>query len=311
MTNFISNEAKRFAAIIYHGVGNFEILNSLQERFEKELVSFKENETKKSFLISLELEVKSLFESHLEGCKKIETCPQHKTYRNISFLISEEMKLLSNETLTSLIPNNEDYTRYLENYQKKIQTTSIYLEKEDFIKQEINRITTLFLEKKVITQFHNAKVIASFDFGKYSKLAYEWLIAGHDLALVQIINNAKRDYLQSHSSIWSEKEFTDAIIKNLSSGVAYVLYEKFLKDQIKNSSNEKISPVMTTNFHIGDNFGQLNQTGHSSTNNLKSRINEKPSSKKNWLVTLFSNPWVVTIASGLLIAFLAKYFGWV
>lgn len=316
MTDFISNEATRFASIIFNGIGDFAILHTLQERFEKELISFKGIDARKSFLVSLESEINSLFSGHAERCPKPDTCPKLKTFKNVTFLISEELRQLQNiGNLTDLIQNNEDYDRYLGEYEKKIKTTSIFLEKDDFIKQEINRITTLFLEKKIISTFHNATLIAMFDFGKYTKFAYDWLIAGYDLPIDQILKNARREYLATHPSIWDEKEFNNAIVKNLSGGVAYVMYEKFLKEQLKNSTAENSPSIITTNLHIGDNYGQITQAKNVSQIDTKIKISEKRNStspnKKHWLTKILSSPWIITILGGLLIAFFAKLFGWV
>lgn len=239
MNDFVKNETEKFAQIIHHGVGHFETLPVIQERFVKELGSYNDTQSKREFLHYLDNKIEELFSSHVSRCND-KSCPKNRTYNNVKFLISSETKnLMPKGNVSSLLENNQSYFRFIENYKKKIDTTSAFLEKEEFINQEISRVKTKFIDKKISILATTGRILAQFDFSKYVKFAYEWLMAGHDWSIEQIVKNARRDYDQTGMGGMSDQVFYDAIIDNLREGVGYVLYEKFLKDQLKEISQPK------------------------------------------------------------------------
>jgi hypothetical protein len=243
MNEFIINAAKHFAKIINAGTGNFQDLNTLKERFDKELSAYKSYDSRKDFLQQLEIELKLSFQSHFTKCDKKTTCPQHLTFQNTTFLISEESK---EERLSTLLLNNSEYDSILNKYKNKVETTKIFLEKEKFIKEEIDRIKTIFLNRSTSTSFSSGTLIGQFDYSRYSKYAYDWLMSGHDWVLSQILKNAKSNYEQSMGAMPDEKEFEKIIHHYLKEGVAYVLYEKFLTDQLKTiNQSAKVSKPKT------------------------------------------------------------------
>jgi len=233
MDDFIVNFAKRFAKIIHSSVGKFQDLIPLKERFEKEIALYK-NQSKDDFLNNLKVELGLLFDSHLISCKKID-CPQRLTFKNISFLILQE---LNQEKLSSFLIDNPNYDSHINYYHAKIKTTSAFLDKKQFIKQEIERIKTTFIKPSILTAISGGKIISQFNYSQYTKYAYDWLMAGQDWELSQILKSARNQYLQNHANVLNEQEFKDAIYGNLKGGVAFVLYEKFLNDELK--SLEKI-----------------------------------------------------------------------
>jgi len=263
MDDFIIDESKRFAKVIQANVGRFEAPSTLKEQFEKELLPYKTSNSKDQFLNKLAIELKTLFESHLKRCEKPD-CPQHKTFKNAMFLISEEM---NDKRVSSFLVHNTEYDKILKDYHTKLKTTSSYLAKEKFIVEEIERIKNLFIHPRVeVKLLSEGIILSSFDFAEYGKFAYDWLMSGQDWPLEQILKNAKRQYLQTHPTLWNEEEFKSAIYSNMERGVAYVLYERFLSEQLKKDDGKE-----------------------------RSKLNE-----------LFSNPWVVTIIGGLLLALFAK-----
>lgn len=240
MSEFILNESRRFAKVIHANVGNFQNLLDLRERFEKEIISYKGDDSREMFFTQLALELDKLFLPHLNKCKRPE-CPQLKTYKNITFLISEESKT---KMLSSFLFNNTEFDTILEQYNKKLVTISSFMDKERFITEEIERIKTLFVHCKIeIKSIEGGRIISSFDFSEYSKFAFEWLMRGHDLKLEQIINNAKNQYnSKMPNGGLDEKQFEDAIQSNLRRGVAFILYDKFLNTELKSlteNSNKK------------------------------------------------------------------------
>jgi hypothetical protein len=239
MADFVKNETERFAKIVHFGVGEFEILSTLQERFVKDLNAYHDTQSKREFLKHLDSKIDELFSKHVSKCTD-KNCPTNRTYDNIKFLISSETNnLMPKGNVSSFLENNESFFRSLENFKKKIDTTSAFLEKEEFINQEIVRVRTKFIDKKINIIATTGTILAQFDFSQYIKFAYEWLMAGHDWSIEQIVKNAKRDYDQTRMTGINDQVFSDAIIDNLKEGVGFVLYEKFLKDQLKEINQSK------------------------------------------------------------------------
>ncbi len=89
--------------------------------------------------------------------------------------------------------------------------------------------------------------------------------------------------------------------------------------KIQKVQKENISPI--ANIYQGDNYGQVYQAGHQSSFELETNSSVEPTMndkthrkaglKSRTLAKIFSNPWVITIIGGLVIAFLAKFFGWI
>jgi hypothetical protein len=115
MQEFILNEAKKFALIVNRGSSNYSSLKKLQIRFEEELLPFSDLTNRLSFINSFEDEVTDLFRSHLEKCDKIDSCPQHLTFRNSEFLVKQEREkiqtLLSN-TIENIFQKGEFFDSY-------------------------------------------------------------------------------------------------------------------------------------------------------------------------------------------------------
>jgi len=97
----------------------------------------------------------------------------------------------------------------------------------------------------------------------------------------------------------------------------------FAYQQKKRRPTQVIPPVAITNIHHGDNYGQILQGGHQSSfdltiknkeiaqPNMSNTRHNTATLKEGVLKKVFSNPWVITVIGGLLIAFLAKLFGWI
>ncbi len=92
----------------------------------------------------------------------------------------------------------------------------------------------------------------------------------------------------------------------------------------KTQKQQAAIPNITNNIHQGDNYGNIVQSGHQSSLidlELKNKSVADTTSidtthdittlKKGTLKKIFSNPWIITVIGGLIIAFLAKLFGWV
>jgi hypothetical protein len=97
MEDFIKGQAAKFAKHIHAATRDYEKLINLQTRFDKELIPYTEVNNRLSFINFLEQELKSLFEEHLRKCDKVDTCPQHKTYNNAIFLITQSRSFFTTQ----------------------------------------------------------------------------------------------------------------------------------------------------------------------------------------------------------------------
>lgn len=109
MNEFIEKEGDKFARLINANTRDYEKLTNLQVRFEKELLPFTDPENKIKFLNSLESGVRKIFGKHINECKKVDTCPQHKTYKNSLFLIAQARNLFTIENRTMQSTKQGEY----------------------------------------------------------------------------------------------------------------------------------------------------------------------------------------------------------
>ena len=147
-------------------------------------------------------------------------------------------------TLTDLTNKNIEYNRLIEQYSKKINVTSLFIEKKEFISQEKERIKNLFilpLEVKIGGDF---KMAYEINFTEYVKQAYDLLSMGQNPKINQIITSAKTQHLRAKPSnyYFDEKEFSQAVFYSLVRGVAFIKYEKFLADEKKKIEDYNLKP---------------------------------------------------------------------
>lgn len=137
---FLINEANRVAKIINHSVGAFQNLVTLQERFEKELQPYKIKETRSLLLFKLKEELHKIFIAHITKCNKINSCPTHLTFRNINFLIEQELKAncINQEKLTK--PELLDGESIIKKEAKGKKRPAIPYKIKAFLQKQINSI---------------------------------------------------------------------------------------------------------------------------------------------------------------------------
>ncbi len=144
--------------------------------------------------------------------------------------LSSEIKKLS-----SLKTSNSSYEKFIKNYYEKLQVAKDFSSTEDFINDEIKRIEELFikpLETKIIS---GGMLINSFDISKYTKLAFDYLKQGMDLEIEKFVKQAQieyQDYRKTVSSVELE-EIKTSVIFYLEKGVGFLLYQTYLKKQLK------------------------------------------------------------------------------
>ena len=141
-------------------------------------------------------------------------------------------------TLLSFLINNDEYEKLLGQFNTKAIVTASLMSIEDFIKSEIENIA-LYIEPLQISIGADFKIAAGLNFTEYVKLAYDSLKRGYNLDVEKILTGAKQNYLNSTKSVsYNDEISNNAIITHLKKGVAYLKYERFLKDELKKYINE-------------------------------------------------------------------------
>ena len=306
--------AKDVVNEIFENTENFKTSIDVKRILENKLNLYQTYEAKLKFLNTLEKEGQIQFQKVNDPTKKVASLPQYMPYYNLQIQIKNHRNdICITNNLSFLMIENKNFVTYLSSLKQKLQVTSAFIEKENFINSEIKRICDEFVTPLDIKIGPGWRVVSSMNYSEYRKYGYHWLISGNDLSIENIVLSAKQNYKVSGGIISDETEFNNGIIDNLRDGVAFVQYEKFLHNELKNIYSNKQLSIIATNLHVGENYGHLIQTGHSSNLHQKITIHkgQKLISKKSWLVSFFSNPWIITVIGGLLIAFLAKLFGWV
>jgi hypothetical protein len=141
--------------------------------------------------------------------------------------------------------------------EQKLKVAVTFLDRNEFINAEMERIVPEYLESSIDIKIKDGKRILtpgpSFDYSKYSLLAFRWLNYGNDPLLSQIVIQAKREYAEAfkdHPGVINSSNnstvFEDTIIAMLSRGVGYLLYKKYLQQMI--AINSDIGNTLNTNY---------------------------------------------------------------
>jgi len=137
------------------------------------------------------------------------------------------------KTLTSLIDNNTYYEGSINDFNRRLETTSKLIDRHDFIKAEIERVETEYLKEPVVKVYGDWVATPSkFSFHTYVKQGYYDLKKGADTPIDNIISIAtleckNNDPLQYQHS---KPYFETSIVNSLRRGVALLLYKKYLND---------------------------------------------------------------------------------
>lgn len=148
--------------------------------------------------------------------------------------------------LVDLTVENQPFRDLVNEYYKKVKTLNGIIAKEDFIKDELERVKTVYIKpiEVSLTPDSDFRIVSSLDFTKYTKTAYEWLKSGYDVEVQSIIDNAKQENRQH---IYDEELFEKSILQSLRRGVGIVLYEQFLKKESNSDSMpSKMKEVLIT-----------------------------------------------------------------
>lgn len=140
-------------------------------------------------------------------------------------------------TLSSFLKDNDAYEKLVASFYNRLKVIEQFSNEATFIEEEIERIQSLYLKPlKVAVQMGIMR--NEMNFTIYVGYAYRWLQMGQDWSIEQIIISAKSG--RDENTI-IEPEFSNAIVHHLKEGVAYLMYEKFLKTRLKTlGTNNKI-----------------------------------------------------------------------
>lgn len=160
----------------------------------------------------------------------------------VDWLKSYKISPREETLLSSLADDNEYFESYVEEYNTKLKTASSFLPKTEFINDEIERVEKIFIQKSITTIIDGGVKVAEFNVSKYTKLAYDWLKSGQNWEIQRILTNAIIEYSQykkkssfkfsEADDIRDNEEMKKHILSHLKSGVAYLQYQKFLKEQL-------------------------------------------------------------------------------
>ena len=144
------------------------------------------------------------------------------------------------DTLLSLAENNIDYDSMVKQFAEKIKTGLKFYSQEEFIEKEIERIEKIFIQPIQVKIGGDFRMSAEMNYSEYVKLAYEWLSMGQNWEIENILKSAKSRYLSKYpNGSYNEEQFKTAIIGNLRKGVAFIKYQKFLKEKLQENSRSK------------------------------------------------------------------------
>nr|WP_294991380.1 hypothetical protein [uncultured Sediminibacterium sp.] len=144
---------------------------------------------------------------------------------------------MADQTLRNLLENNPEYLAVMQRYEQRHENALSFMTSAEFWQEELNKIKDYIkpLEIKVGGDFVMGR---GFDFTKYQQYAYDWLRAGDNWPIKNIIGNAASEY----KSIFGANNhdaalFDTSIFLSLQRGAAYLMYEKFLKDKLKSPTS--------------------------------------------------------------------------
>lgn len=144
------------------------------------------------------------------------------------------------ETLSSLSIANDEYNKLIPLFNQKQKTTAAFMSRDEFIKAEIERVKSEANQSMKVTS-NDGNITMIMDYSAYRGYAYKWLKAGDDWPICRIVDNARKDLENRRISHFvDESVLYNNIIGNLKIGVANLMYEKFLNEQLK-STEEKLN----------------------------------------------------------------------
>jgi hypothetical protein len=147
-------------------------------------------------------------------------------------------------TIRSLLDNNPEYGKLIVRYEEKLANAVTIMTDAEFWQEELDRIKE-FLKPMVISVGGDFVKGREFNFTLYDKLAFDWIKAGDNWPLSSIFANAKQDYESKLGRIANENEFNEGLLYALNKGASMVLYEKFLKENLRQRQDSGLTGNQT------------------------------------------------------------------
>lgn len=146
--------------------------------------------------------------------------------------------------LSDLATDNRWYLQRLEEFESKLAVATRFKTEEEFIGEEIQRIGKLFTKP---IQISSPGMRNPINYTEYVRQGYDLLSMGQDWPLQNIVGNAKANFADSIDASRTP-EFSEAVYDNLQDGVAWLMYENFLKKRLLSKLN-KSAPGGDNNVH--------------------------------------------------------------
>ncbi len=178
----------------------------------------------------------------------------------LSKLKDQQSSLNGKGLLKSLMKDNPIYERFVNEYDEKLENVADFLNKEEFVNEEIERVQKEFILPMDVAVSGPFAKAAGFHADKYIKGAYDILRAGRNPDIERFLRQGRREYVDFRrimNNDFSEANNADelvpvenGIIAALQRGVAYIMYQKFLKDQKNLETNLAVEEVQDTKAEL-------------------------------------------------------------
>ena len=163
--------------------------------------------------------------------------------------IDEFQKLYSGKHLSYLKEGNKEFDRIVSDFHKRKNVANEFVTIHDFIDQEIQRVSNSFIKPmRIIPDRKNAAIWNFINYSKYQEQAYKWLNMGQDYSIESIVKNAWHSIENPNPKYPTDLvQFYNGVVDNLRVGVAYIMYERFLRAEKERLKKDNPMPSGTEN----------------------------------------------------------------
>lgn len=138
-------------------------------------------------------------------------------------------------SLTDYLVDNLQFHELVSKYEVKIHNTKAFLDKKEFIQDELKRFNDTFLKPLEVSIGGDFRISAGINFTEYTKQAYDLLKSGHDYKIKKLIDGA----IQRAGVGFDRPEIRNGVDFHLQQGAAYILYEQYLKESLLEANEGK------------------------------------------------------------------------
>ncbi len=193
-------------------------------------------------VLGVEIDLNEVVLTEAELLRYTHTTEIVKFYKYLIDIMQNKADSPDKPLLKSLMKDNPVYEYFIKEYENKLVNVADFLSKEEFINEEIERVHSEFILPMEIAVGGSFEKAGGFHADKFIKAAYDWLRSGSNPEIQRAITQGQREYtdfITQHSKQYFEAnkeselaKIEQGVIAALQRGVAYLMYQKFLKDQI-------------------------------------------------------------------------------